>query len=273
MLRYAMQTAMSLNTKRMLWRVVNHRFLHHPAKTVAIDRVGNSLICHTNQFLGRHLAVFGIWEPSLTNHLLSKKCVDGIFIDVGANIGYYSLLASRIFSQVISFEPSPATHALLSENVRRNGRKNIVLHQAAIADTEAIMDLYKTSDSGLSSLVVKSGMLKEASVRVAPLQSFLADSDWGRVRFIKIDVEGTESRVLDSIANCLSLLPRDVEISIELDGGPKSQELFRRMRALEFDAYDLNTTYSLDHYLIRAPQISSIDAPPSTFTDCLFRRS
>jgi FkbM family methyltransferase len=271
--RWAMRLRISQTYKQAIWYRANHNFFHHAADLVARDSVGNSISCRLNDFSQKHIAVFGMWEPRLTAHILSRPSSSGIFLDIGSNIGYFSLLASQRFAKVIAFEPSKQVFGALQSNINRNGHKNITAINAAVSNTEKEAILFNSSgrDTGSASLS-GTGDISE-TVRCAPLQSFLPEEDWPQVRFVKIDVEGGELEVVKSLLMSAHLLPREVEIAIESDGdNAKNREIFSLLSACGFKAIDLRSTYSLDHYLKDLPDLAPISSTPQEFTDCLFVR-
>jgi FkbM family methyltransferase len=261
--------------KRTLWQIANRNFLHTDTTIVGTDLLGNRLVCRTNDLVQKHIAIFGMWEPNLTAYLLAKKKVDGIFLDIGANIGYFSLLAARIFSRVIAFEPSPSVYKILNDNVRINQCNNLTAIQCAITEERGQMPFFKPYGPmmGISSLIEKEGSISDGMVNCTPLQDHLSDSDWQQVRFIKIDVEGAELSVLKSLLRSRHLLREDVEISIESSGSDEdSAKIFNTLSDLGFAAFDLKSTYSLEQYLRYSPQRPTpIKNVPGSFTDCLYR--
>jgi FkbM family methyltransferase len=273
-LRAAMKSSLPIELKRTLWHVANRNFLHNNAAIVGIDPLGNRLLCRTNDLVQKHIAIFGIWEPNLTAYLLAKKKVDGIFLDIGANIGYFSLLASRIFSRVIAFEPSPGVFESLNDNIRINHCRNVTAIQCAVTEKPGRMPFFRPPGPmmGTASLIEEDGRIFEGMVDCAPLQDHLSDADWRQVRYIKIDVEGAEVGVLKSLLRSRHLLTDDVEISIEC-GGPdeESTNVFNMLSEFGFAAFDLRSTYSLKHYLLHNPQKPiRIRSVPNSFTDCLY---
>jgi len=267
-----------LDLKLWLWARANHNFFHHGAIVIGTDALGNRMECLTSDFVQKHVAVFGVWEPRITDYLLAKQHVSGTFLDIGANVGYYSLLASRIFDNVISFEPAPKNFAKLTANIAANGADNISAFELAISDQRQIAPLYRSVDhdnSGMSSLREENGAAFEANIKCVPLQDVVDDQEWRRVKFIKVDVEGAELQVVKSLLLSANLLPRDVEISIEINGDDGfNREVFARLTAAGFDAFDLASTYLIDDYFkkMTARQLCLIAKPPETLTDCLFRR-
>jgi FkbM family methyltransferase len=275
-LGFALRRPIPAALKRALWRGANRNFLYHRATVLGSDLLGNRMVCNTDDFVQTHIALLGVWEPSLTAYLLAKKHVDGVFLDIGANVGYFSLLASRIFDKVIAFEPSPSIHASLLANIALNSRSNITAVQTAVASERGTVEFYKAESIGTSSIIRKPGLVLEALVPSAPLQDHLTNDDWRRVRFVKIDVEGAEPGVVESLLWSRYLLPPDVEISVEMNGpeDASSVSVFRAFCDAGFRAFDFRSTYSAEHYLQRpAFRLTSVTAVPKGQTDCLFRRA
>lgn len=274
LVRTALRFPLSSNRKKALWTSANRRFFHYPSELLGSDAVGHKLNCRLDDFVQRHIAIFGLWEPTLTEYVLAKGSVHGTFLDVGANVGYFSLLASKVFKKVISFEPSPSIYDALIRNIELNGVKNIVPLKVAISDHETTAPFYRShsSNSGNSSLSEGPGRALEGYVRCAPLQALLADDEWRNVQFVKIDVEGHEAEVVSSLLKSVPEMRDDVEIVVQIDR--HSAGLFDMFRRASFCAYDLRSTYAVDCYL--SPGSSApirIETLPDQETDCLFRRA
>jgi FkbM family methyltransferase len=272
-LRLAFRSRLPLNSKVALWKKANNIFFHHASKLIGTDALGNTLHCRLDDFVQRHIAIFGIWEPTLTKYLLTKGQVDGSFVDIGANVGYFSLLAAKIFTNVISFEPSPSIFQSLQQNIKANELDNIKAFKIAISDHERIAPFYRSerSNSGNSSLSQGAGKVLEDYVRCAPLRAILGDEDWSKVCFVKIDVEGHELEVLRSLLDSPAPLRNDIEIVVQMDSN--SETLFCTLREAGFCAFDLRSKYTLDAYLSPITQpLIPIEAVPSQETDCLFKR-
>lgn len=110
-----------------------------------------SLELHSgNELVSAMMAATGEWEPVESAIVTTVLRHGDHFIDVGANIGYYSILASRCVGaagSVISLEPDRKNHELLSKNIARNGCRNITpLNSAAGAETGEIK-LFRNSDN------------------------------------------------------------------------------------------------------------------------------
>jgi FkbM family methyltransferase len=132
-----------------------------------------------------------------------------VFVDVGAHVGYFSVLASAMVGptgQVVSFEPEPGNYAQLINHIRLNKLANVLPIHCAAGAEETVLDLHINSDNdgGHALWDVRRHVLNEKSraaprahpVFVATLDRVLANVAVGRVRAIKIDVEGNEHSVL-----------------------------------------------------------------------------
>ena len=121
-------------------------------------------------------------------------------IDLGANIGLFSLYVSPACEKVFSVEPTPSHFELLKELVDVAGKKNIEPHQLAVgtSDGEAEFNIHErnsTMNSFLNcSVDPHSG--KTVKVKTQTLNSFIDSLDVDRVGFVKMDIEGFENEVI-----------------------------------------------------------------------------
>lgn len=273
-LKLAYKTPLPMSTKRRLWTLANSRFLHYDIAVLGETCFGDKIVCHFDDIIQKHIAIFGMWEPKLTAHIVQKARVPGLFLDIGANIGYFSLLASHIYEHVIAFEPSPSTFAALERNFQRNSIVNATAYQIAVSDERGKLPFYKSAkaNSGASSLIFDGTRAFEAEVECRPLQDVLSEDNWRRTQFIKIDVEGAEPRVVRSLLRSIDLLPKHCEILLEYNCYDRDlQQTFETLRRCGFNAFDLHSRYSLEDYLVGPSLVfHPIVDVPREFTDCLF---
>lgn len=138
-------------------------------------------------------------ETKMVSRILDVyKDVKGFTVlDIGANIGWYSLNILKRYPrmQVFSFEPGPVTYGRLKRNFALNGFSTERLVNLGFYKENGMLDFYyDTEESGASSLVNlrgKAGVRKD-SVRMVKLDDWAADHEIDRVDFIKCDVEGSE---------------------------------------------------------------------------------
>ncbi len=142
------------------------------------------------------ILITGTWEPYETEILKSLLKEGEVFIDVGANFGYYSCLASSIVGptgRVYAFEPDPKAYRLLKKNEEDNKLVNIVTINKALGDKVHIGTFYPNRLGHGYTVEPLVGTGKIAyGVEVAPLDEEIK----GEVNIIKIDTDGYEVEVL-----------------------------------------------------------------------------
>lgn len=158
----------------------------------------------------RHIMLDGYWESWLTVFCARMLKPDMTAFDVGANFGYYTLLfANRVgpAGRVIAIEPNPSTYALLSETVSLNGYDSMVtlVSEAASAISGATVELFVPLGEPKNATIAFSANERPAE-SVTPVTTVSIDElakDLRRVDFVKIDVEGAESDVLQGMAGTI----------------------------------------------------------------------
>jgi FkbM family methyltransferase len=125
-------------------------------------------------------------------------------LDIGANIGMFSLVASRVLKNkgvIHAFEPSQSTYNILNQNITNNNCNNVKLHRLALSDANGILTLstpnikYGTDAFAyLSNSQDTTGNKDDQteSVEVKTLDHFLFENNIEKVDLIKIDIEGAE---------------------------------------------------------------------------------
>src|SRR5262249_10578177 len=107
--------------KRLFWsKVVNPHFAWQSHEFVATTVFGTRLAGNTIEILQQYVYYFGMWEPNLTRWIWERLRPGDTFIDVGANIGYFSLLAAKrvgATGRVVAIEASPKIFSALQCNL------------------------------------------------------------------------------------------------------------------------------------------------------------
>ncbi len=163
------------------------------------------LLDHRN-FVDRQLGVFGGFEPKQRTYLFSllDKPAD-IFLDIGANFGLYTVLASHmnVAERVCAFEPGPRNRAQLFANLYLNRMtEKVGVYPQAVSDIDGVitMQLDPETSTGTSRIGQVDGVGTE--VMCARLDS-LIDADSQHV-ILKIDIEGHELQALNGMTNLLT---------------------------------------------------------------------
>lgn len=168
------------------------------------------LLRGSDRGFSRHVMLDGYWESWLTIFCARTLQSGMVAFDVGANLGYYTLLfADRVGASghVVAIEPNPATFALLEESVRLNGfEHNVRLVQAAATDRDGTLDLFVPRGEPKNATVAVDGGDQPAESRVSvpgiPIDRLSAELD--QVDFLKIDVEGAEPAVLAGMSETIA---------------------------------------------------------------------
>lgn len=149
-----------------------------------------------------------------------------VMVDVGANLGLMTLHAARLVGSpgcVVALEPHPAYHARLVSHLALNGCDNVRALQVAAGAVRSSASIYDFPEVniGRSSLVIpESGAPAAATVAVDTLDAILAGAGVGRVRLLKVDVEGYEAQVLAGASGLLAQRPIVcMEVSRTVTGG------------------------------------------------------
>lgn len=154
---------------------------------------------------GRIAYATGLYEPRATELIKSSLKPGDLFVDIGANIGYFSLLAARTVGdsgQVIAFEPVPAVREALLHNLSLNQVGNVIVRAEALGPTEGEVRFYcgPDGDTGLASL---RALDQGREIVVNQVAFDQLDRPKRRVAFVKIDVEGAELHALSGMQKCL----------------------------------------------------------------------
>lgn len=170
-----------------------------------------------------------------------------IFFDVGANVGIYTLTASRFAGtggEVHAFEPLAGTYQLLQKNVQMNGVKNIHLNNVAVGDMIGEADLYVNAQAALTGLgLTNRGVLLDVQkVPIWTLDEYAEREKIQSINFLKVDVEGFEGHVLRGAKRLISRSP-DLIVMSELAQknfeplGFSTQEVIDYMCELGFEVW------------------------------------
>jgi FkbM family methyltransferase len=140
---------------------------------------------------------------SLLRLVLSTE--NGTFVDIGANIGSYSLIASEIAdAKVISIEPHPRTFSGLLANIRRNGRENVICLNLAMSRQEEVLKLTDFAESSINRIVsTRDVQARTMLVQARPFHTVCEELAI-TPDLVKIDVEGHELEVLGGFGSWAS---------------------------------------------------------------------
>jgi FkbM family methyltransferase len=285
--------------KKYLWTRYYER--HFDWRTTLKPRVirtrfGFSLEVKLPDTIQKVVLLTGRWEPFVTRFVLDTLRAGDTFVDVGANIGYYSLLASRLVAEngrVYSIEGSPSIFQRLRENLIRNNVTNTTPIHAIVSDKVGSKPFWLAAGphGGCSTSVESvashhpwlraSHMSLEAHVASSPLTNLVPTESLLNARLIKVDVEGAEGEVLRPLVPLLSRFSPHTAWMVELSPqlAPGGQEdinwIYRSFCDAGYRAFAVPNTYSLECYLTRvsSPGLRELSQAPTVQSDVVFVRA
>ena len=170
---------------------------------------GLTLYLHIDDWIQQHMYFLGGYEEAELKAVEQFLTADSVFIDIGANIGLYTLFAANAINengQVISFEPFTPNFNSLTKNVSLNNFSTICLEKMAIGAKDGLINLYydeKEKNLGMaSSITLEKGVQEE--VKLTALDSYLETKSLAKIDLIKIDIEGFEYAALLGMRNTLT---------------------------------------------------------------------
>ena len=204
--------------------------------------IDNSKLIIANGMTGATGNIYvGLMEYEDMSFLLHYLQKDDLFYDVGANVGVYTVLASKVKkAKTVCFEPLPETYEKLLDNLNINRLDNVISHNIGLSFEKS--KLHFTKDKDTMNRVSIENTTNTEEVDVDTLDSI--SEKYGIPKIIKIDVEGFEFNVLKGAEKNLQNEELEV-IILELNGsgekfGFSDDEIHQSLQKFGFEAYTYN---------------------------------
>ena len=208
------------------------------------DQSGLRMQVHASgdRFISQAIREQGVWEPYETQ-LVQRFVRDGdVFLDAGANIGYFTVLAAACVGsagRVLAFEPEPRNYALLTKNIELNRLSTRVSSWcAALGAAPGRAELHLHPDNlGDHQLHAVAQRRETIAIDVLNAEA-LFHAGISRVDFVKIDTQGAESAVIDGLMPLLEASLPQLRLMVELtpfslrQAGSSGEALIRRLDSL-----------------------------------------
>ena len=232
-----------------------------PISVAVRTEEGDAFECHPPDLVQLYLWIFGVWEPDLTHYIRRRLRPGDVFVDVGANIGYFSVMAARHVGKqgvVVAIEASPQVFTSLEQTLTANGSSppaRAVNVAAAARSGSIAVYAGPAHNTGLTSTVERWGRPQQATVEAKPLDDLLSPEEISRARLVKIDVEGGEDQVLAGMTRVIRDAPQNVEILVELspqwwsDSSKRPIDVLKPFLDAGFFAYRMENSYWPWRYL------------------------
>jgi len=167
-----------------------------PVQSKLVD--GSAMWVDLRSAVGRAIFVKGAFDYEVWKIIETRLAAGSVFIDVGANVGYYSMLASNLVGstgKVHAFDIDPRPLKCLRKNSKECEYKNIDIHEVAVGGDVGFGVLVSMPDCG-HSVVRKTGLGKKVPmVSLDRWMSSLAGN--AQIDVVKIDIEGGELAALE----------------------------------------------------------------------------
>ncbi len=253
---------------------VGYTRLRAPFEVDSITRGGRRFQCRLPDLIDMYVYLFGVWEPDLAAFIGRSLAPGRTFIDVGAHIGYFSMVGAAAVAPdggVVGFEPNRDTYRRLLANVAINGEPAVRCVPVAIAEQDGELMLYRgpAGNSGLATSLESRGFTIGENVPARTPRDMLTESELATARLIKIDVEGAEPGVMRGFAELVPDLPADVEFVVEVSphwwtAGDTMEAILAPYLAAGFRVYQIDNNYWPWRYLwpnvVRPPALRRDDA-------------
>jgi len=184
------------------------------------DNVFGFYVQADDKLLGAHMIIHGAHEYDLTDYILKVVRKTDHCLDIGANIGYYTCLMSRLAcdGKTLGVEPDPDVYQILRDNLYVNCLEGVgAVLNAAVGEAAGMLTLHRRMTRSGNPSIIKPSEAYTDAVGEAPVQAFETDSVTvddllgrfgGRIDLIKIDVEGAEPLVFRGMGETLRVNPQ-----------------------------------------------------------------
>jgi len=210
---------------RLIWWKCNQLFFHLPTVVLLTNKI--RCICYPDSSYGSLIIYTRLPEYEEMNYVLKTLQKDSVFVDIGAGLGDYSLLAASKINKgkIFAFEPHPIAFKQLLENVRLNRlEKTVSTYNIALSNQTGKVSFLANDVSELSSISLDKNF-NTIEVATITIDEFCQKNELSKIDLMKIDVEGAEHLVLSGANKFLSQ-HRIKRILIELN--PRSETLVNK---------------------------------------------
>lgn len=206
------------------------------------------MLLNPTEHIQQQLFWYGCYENELGDLLKKVLRSNDVFIDIGANIGYFSLLSASISPtvKVISFEPVKDLFKKMTENFSINDSKNIVAIHAAVGEVNEERELFLSAsdNQGMSSFHQPENYSgRKEKVEVITIDHWFKTSGLTKIDLIKLDIEGSELAALKGMGSVLE----EQRPSLIVEINPETLSLFG-LKPL--DIYNYLNQFNFDRFLI-----------------------
>jgi len=209
-----------------------------------VTRFGYRMRLDLHDQIGRMIYFLGSHEPAESQYVASLIRPDWVVVDVGAQIGYYTLMAARNVDaqrgHVYAIEPNPSSLEELRYHVWANDLPHVTIIPNAVGRADGAAEFYPgpAHNTGLASRFDRGYDNPPVRVEQTSIDQLAEKYGWWRLDFLKVDAEGCEAAVLagasETIARFKPLLLLELNEHMLRLAGSSFADVVRRLRALGY---------------------------------------
>jgi FkbM family methyltransferase len=184
--------------------------------------------------------VLGIHEPEVVESIVSSLKEGMTFLDVGTNVGYYTLLGARCVGtsgKVVALEPDPEVLAVLRRNIETNMLENVQVVHGAASGTCGRAKLGRARSSSYSTGLYCEDAATWIEVPRYSLDAVVSELEIGAIDLVKLDVEGAELEVIEGMSTILRV--NRPMVIMELHGHPDGVKAHPAIQKLKHAGYNV----------------------------------
>jgi FkbM family methyltransferase len=243
---------------------VRYAILSRYHQTIQIYILNKSYLMKLNPHdrgLSTELWLYGTREPYTTNLMSTIIKDDDIIIDIGANIGYYALLESKLAPDgfVYAIEPVRENFDYLKTNADLNRCANMKLFNCALSNKRGVASIFVTEHRNYASLSEESnnGIVRKEDVLLTTVDNFVNEHVKRCPTIVRMDVEGHEHQIIKGSLRVLKEC-RALTIVMELHPSRISESAYDDMLStLEAQGFEASAFLDPERYNIKHEQLSN----------------
>lgn len=199
-----------------------------------------------SEHIQQQLFWYGYYEKDAILTWEQMVNTDAVVLDIGANTGYYSIIAARKSRHIYAFEPGSSNRKKLEENIKLNRLTNVSVLPYAVSDKEGQTELFIAVDdnTGMNSLEQPGNFSGHKEVvAVVSIDNWAAENKIPGINLIKIDVEGLEMKVLTGMKRIIEEQKPGIFIEVIgqllMQSGHSVNDIYNFLFSRGYNAYEI----------------------------------
>ena len=237
-------------------KYIYEEFINESKNTIKLFNNKNIVTFRENDYISNVIKICKCWEPTITNILINilqdaDSTQDIIFLDIGCNIGYYSIIASEFCDKIHSFDLNQECLNRFQQSLKINNIENISIHETCLSNTNGDNFILPPIDYKISPSYINVGGLKaiktkdinniNTNVTSSTLDEFIKNKNITHINLLKIDIEGGEYNALLGSKECLkNKIIKNIIIEITPSFGlQETRNILNILQSAEYKLYNI----------------------------------